>query len=209
MKNVIKLNSAISERGISLIEGVLYLVIALSVIVGGIVFFQQAQLSSNVTDMARAGVSMSSETRGLFQNQRGFGTDNITGALVSAGAVPSNFESADGEAIIHPFGGGNVAIKGYDTHFGMALGDLSEEACIRLASVGATGQGSLGTGITGILVDSEVGADDAGTVTGGSVASPSGGAIDGLKDESTLPYGAADAAGDCGDGVGLFVMYAR
>ncbi|MFG6574241.1 TadE/TadG family type IV pilus assembly protein, partial [Sulfitobacter sp. 1A13353] len=59
MKLTVKLGVATRRRAISLIEGVLYLVIALAVIVGGIVFFQQSQLSNAVTDTARAAVGIS------------------------------------------------------------------------------------------------------------------------------------------------------
>ena len=70
MLNSPSLENSIRKRGISLIEAVLYLVIALSVIVGGIVFFQQAQLSNQITDTARMSTGVSSQVRGLFQNQR-------------------------------------------------------------------------------------------------------------------------------------------
>ncbi|CAN0576353.1 unnamed protein product, partial [Laminaria digitata] len=69
------INHSAKKRGISLIEGVLYLVLALSVIVGGIVFFQQAQLSNNVTNTSRAMTGISSEIRGLYQNAQDFGVD--------------------------------------------------------------------------------------------------------------------------------------
>ena len=46
------------QRGISLIEGILYLVLAISVVVGGIVVFQNAQLSNRVTEAARGIVTV-------------------------------------------------------------------------------------------------------------------------------------------------------
>lgn len=147
---MISLTNAARERGISLIEAVLYLVIALAVIVGGIVFFQQAQLSSSVTDTARAGVSISSETRGLYQNQRSFGTGDITSALVSAGAVPSNFQDDAGN-IVHPFDG-TVRVDGNVDGFAVTFVDFSEAACLRLGSVGEGKQGQLGTGIEGLTI---------------------------------------------------------
>ena len=144
--------SAARQRGISLIEGVLYLVIALAVIVGGIVFFQQAQLSNQVTDTARAAVGISSQTRGLYQNQRAFndaGTpNNLTATLIASGSVPSNFLDSDGDSIVHPFG--NVMqVFGSRQDFVLQFTDLSEEACLRLATAGQGGTGPLGTGITG------------------------------------------------------------
>ena len=109
MNKLSTLSMAARKRGISLIEAVLYLVIALAVIVGGIVFFQQAQLSNQVTDTARAGVGISSQFRGLYQSQRSFGEAPLTGAVLASGSVPSNFQSDTG--IVHPFGG-DVTVNG-------------------------------------------------------------------------------------------------
>jgi len=110
------------RRAISLIEGVLYLVIALAVIVGGIVFFQQSQLSNAVTDTARAAVGISSQLRALYQNQNVFGDNvDLTAAAVKSGAVPSNFIGGEaGERIVHPFNGGGVAITGLGRGFVMS-----------------------------------------------------------------------------------------
>lgn len=198
MKNILTLSTLARERGISLIEGVLYLVIALAVIVGGIVFFQQAQLSSNVTDTSRALVSISSETRGLYRNQRTFGAnqDDLTPALLKAGAVPSNFRDGDGN-IVHPFGG-NISVEAYQETFAVILDGLDEEACARLAPVGEGGQGSAGTNIVGVTTPA-----DGGPIFEGLGNLPS------MKDSSAIPYTAATAATDCVDGGRLAFMYGR
>lgn len=158
MKTNIKLNNHARKRGISLIEAVLYLVIALAVIVGGIVFFQQAQLSNQITDTARMSTGVSSQVRGLFQNQRSFGDDDLTAAMVKSGAVPSNFISETSNLfgtrteVVHPFGG-TVEVHGYDTYFEIQFNDLPPAACLRLMTVGLDGSGSIGTGITGLSVE--------------------------------------------------------
>lgn len=187
---MISLTKAARERGISLIEGVLYLVIALSVIVGGVVFFQQAQLSSSVTDTARAGAGISSETRALYQNQRSFGTGDITEALLAAGAVPSNFQNGTGDAITHPFGG-SVTVTGDTEGFSLEMTDVTEAACLRLGSVSDTGQGSMGTGITGVDIVSGTGTP--------ATASP-----------DNLPVDASNLASDCDPaGSNMTFFYAR
>lgn len=152
------LSAATRKRGISLIEAVLYLVIALAVIVGGIVFFQQAQLSNQITDTARMSTGVSSQVRGLFQSQRSFGTDQLTEAMVKSGAVPSNFVSITPVnpyfteyEIVLPFGG-DVEIFGQDSYFVMQFNGLPKAACLRLMSVGLDGSGSVGTGITGVTI---------------------------------------------------------
>jgi len=140
------------QRGISLIEGILYLVLAISVVVGGIVVFQNAQLSNRVTDTARGIVTIASETRALHQNARDFGTADLTPALVNAGAVPSNFLNNDGTDVRHPWGGA-VTITGADQQFTIALADVPSDACVRLASVDARGQGVAGIGIASVSFD--------------------------------------------------------
>ena len=189
--------SAARQRGISLIEGVLYLVIALAVIVGGIVFFQQAQLSNQVTDTARAGVGISSQARGLYQNQRTFGQGaDLTAALLASGSVPSNFVNASDDGIAHPFGGGAVTVTGNNDGFAMTLTDLSEEACLRLATVGAGGTGPLGTGIEGMTFVAE----DGGTAVDFTAE---------VDAANAAPVTAADAATSCGDDVDVTVFYNR
>lgn len=171
MKNLATLSSKARARGISLIEAVLYLVIALAVIVGGIVFFQQAQLSNQVTDTSRASVGISSQTRALYQNQRSFGTDPITAALLQSGAVPSNFVAGAGtedspEVIQHPFGG-NIVVTGAEAGFTLTFDGMSAAACTRLATVGEGGDGPLGTGIATMQIN---GATAAAVVTAADAA---------------------------------------
>jgi len=200
MKKLSTLSAAARKRGISLIEAVLYLVIALAVIVGGIVFFQQAQLSNQVTDTARAGVGISSQVRGLYQSQRSFGEASLTSAVVASGSVPSNFQGGNDAVtgdptIVHPFGG-DVTVNGNGDGFAMTFVDMSEAACLRLATVGEGGEGPLGTGIEGMTI-----ADDNSGLTY-SEASP-------LAPAETAPVTAATAAGLCADNVDVTVFYTR
>ncbi|MFX4300144.1 type 4 pilus major pilin [Pseudosulfitobacter pseudonitzschiae] len=186
------INHSAKKRGISLIEGVLYLVLALSVIVGGIVFFQQAQLSNNVTNTSRAMTGISSEIRGLYQNAQDFGVDatDLTEVILAAGGVPSNFvdnagtptDSVD-DAIVTPFDG-NVEIYAEDggagttnaEYFVIELENLGEAECIRLATVSASGDGPLGTNIMGVGIMAGPGAvgnyDSAATVSDLATAVP-------------------------------------
>lgn len=196
MKKLSTLSMAARKRGISLIEAVLYLVIALAVIVGGIVFFQQAQLSNQVTDTARAGVGISSQVRGLYQSQRSFGEDELTSAVLASGSVPSNFQSDTG--IVHPFGG-DVTVNGNDGGFAMTFTDMSEAACLRLATVGEGGEGPLGTGIEGM------------TFTGSGDTAPdfSSALTAQVPAGNAAPVTAATAAGECEDDVDVTIFYTR
>jgi len=154
MKFTAILGASARRRAVSLIEGVLYLVIALAVIVGGIVFFQQSQLSNRVTDTARAAVGISSQLRALYANQNVFGDNvDLTAAAVKSGAVPSNFIGGEaGESIVHPFNGGSLTISGIGRGFVMSYAGISPAACQRIATIDETGAGPMGIGIAGVTI---------------------------------------------------------
>jgi hypothetical protein len=139
------------QRGVSLIEGILYLVFALSVVIGGIVLFQSAQLSNRVTESARGLVAISSETRALHQNARSFGASgtDLNPALLNAGAVPSNFQDNAGTGIRHPWNGA-VNVTAEDQEFTIELVGIPSDACSRISTVDARGQGVAGIGITSV-----------------------------------------------------------
>ena len=82
-------------RGFTLIEITLVLAVGLGLIVGGLMFFQQAQTSSEVTDKTRALVSISSEVRAQYRSKTnlydlndpasgGVATGTTTGAAIAA-----------------------------------------------------------------------------------------------------------------------------
>jgi hypothetical protein len=185
------------ERGISLIEGILYLVLAIGVVAGGIQVFQNAQLSSRVTDAARGVVTISSETRALHQNARDFGTAALTGSLLNAGAVPASFQDNAGTAIRHPWGG-NVEVTGADQVFTIELEDLPSEACVRLAAVDARGQGVAGIGIASV------------EFTAASTPAAFGG-TPGAAAVVPVPVTPVAAANGCGNqsGANVTITYAR
>jgi len=56
------------RRGVTLIEAVLFISVALGLIVGGLVFYQQASLSARVNQQVRVLSGIVAETRALFQN---------------------------------------------------------------------------------------------------------------------------------------------
>lgn len=80
-----------SRRGITLIEAILFVSISLGLIVGGIVFYQQAALSARVNDQTRHFSSQFSEIRALL-NTTSWKTGlsdarEINDVLVSSGAI--------------------------------------------------------------------------------------------------------------------------
>lgn len=77
-----KMLNKLRKRGFTLIEITLVLAVGLGLIVGGLMFFQQAQASSEVTDKTRAIVSVSTEMRAQART-----ASNFT-ALIGEAAAP-------------------------------------------------------------------------------------------------------------------------
>lgn len=138
------------KRGATLIEGILFVVIALGLMIGGIVLFQQVSLSSRVNDAVRTVVSVQSETRGMHQNTATFGNSAaITPALIAAGAVPGKLVS--GTTLNNEFGG-TITVTGDGATFDVAYTNVPPEACVRLVPFSANGQGVAGVGIESVAI---------------------------------------------------------
>ena len=141
------------KRGVTLIEAVLYISIALALIVGGLVFFQQASLAQRTNSAVRNISAIASETRGLYQQQNSF-VGFTQAALINAGAVPTSLISGTdlrnewGGTILAASTGGNGA--GADSGFTVTYPGLPTAACIRLATTDASGTGRVGSGIRSI-----------------------------------------------------------
>ena len=141
------------QRGITMIEFILYLILALAVVIGGIVTYQSGLLSSRVNDVTRGLVSISSETRGLHQNASTYGSAVVlNAALINAGVIPSTFLGATAPSIRHPFNG-DMTVTGQDQEFTITLADVPTNACIRITSVDTRGNGVAGIGITGVSIE--------------------------------------------------------
>ncbi|CAN0599192.1 unnamed protein product, partial [Laminaria digitata] len=135
-------------------------------IVGGIVFFQQAQLSNNVTNTSRTITGISSQVRGIFLSSQNFGPDgtDLTESILAAGGVPSNFIDNNGTAgdstddrISSPFDG-DVEVYSEDggagtigsQFFVIEIENLGEAECVRLATLSPTGDGPLGVNMVAL-----------------------------------------------------------
>jgi hypothetical protein len=100
-----KANPLRRHRAVTLIEAVLYISIALALIVGGLVFFQQASAAARTSATVRQLSATLAETRVLLKAHPATteGT-NITALLISAGAVPQDMVTSP-TTLSNPFGG--------------------------------------------------------------------------------------------------------
>jgi hypothetical protein len=102
------------NRAVTLIEAVLYISIALALIVGGLVFFQQASTAAKTSALVRQLSAIVAETRILLQGQSlpawsNYATFETTGLnvnpmLIAAGAVPTDMVTG-AATLNNPFGG--------------------------------------------------------------------------------------------------------
>lgn len=151
------------RRGVTLIEAVLFISIALGLIVGGLVFFQQASLAARTNDAVRSISSIASETRAAYRTQ-----DNFSGldasVLISAGAVPTSQVNQAQGTIVSEWNT-NVTVEGSDatiytgsgltgyanSFFVITYENIPEAACTRLTTA-SDGNGPIGPGIVTVFV---------------------------------------------------------
>ena len=149
------------KRGVTLIEAVLYISIALALIVGGLVFFQQASLAQRTNSAVRNISAIASETRGLYQQQNDF--EGFTqAALINAGAVPTSLIGGTAAApiLVNEWGGnivagGTAAVAGppafaVNSGFFVTYPNVPTAACVRLTSTDGSGSGRVGSGIRAV-----------------------------------------------------------
>lgn len=123
MKNL----NSLRKRGFTLIEITLVLIIGLGLIVGGLVYFSQAQSGSEVTDKTRAIVSISSEVRSQYRMKANFdevATDATAPLATSAFAVRSGLQESTFN---------DIALTGTGQTFTITMSNLAEGVCERLA----------------------------------------------------------------------------
>ena len=166
------------SRGVTLIEAVLYISIALALIIGGLVFYQQASLAARVSQQIRVVSSIVSESRAMFTDPSSLVSlpsitvssveqmALMTGArldtiLISAGSIAPdvilNPPRGSGPFTIYlenEWGGGIYVVGGRtpDNQLSLviALGSIPRAACTRLAWSGPDGQGAVSDGIRAV-----------------------------------------------------------
>lgn len=157
------------QRAVTLIEAVLFISVALGLIVGGIVFFQQASLNARISAQVRVLSSIVAESRALMNNQD---ADTRLGAagdvLVAAGSVPARIiadppiqwnpgnpadvtrlktEWDTGLVISNSWAAVGFGVgSAYEYYLTLTLHDIPVEACVRLAPTDASGKTVFGDG---------------------------------------------------------------
>lgn len=93
-------------RGVTLIEAVLYIAISLALIVGGLLFYQQASLQSRTNSVVRTYSAMIAEARIVAGEVSSLNADYFEEILYARGSIPAeNWDATKplGERLRFPF----------------------------------------------------------------------------------------------------------
>ena len=205
-----------ARRGVTLIEAVLFISIALGLIVGGLVFFQQASLAARTNDAVRSISSFASEIRAAYRTQDSF--SGLTAAvLINSGAVPPGMLNADGTGIVNEWnqtaiirgnlaginsvysgttGGGVIGDATQAQYFEIEYTNIPVAACTRLATSN-TGSGPIGPGIVAVRVRNSSATAD--ITPAGTVSNVNGPTNVSLNGQVSISPAAAAAACNVGD----------
>jgi hypothetical protein len=149
------------RRAVTLIEAVLFIAIALGIIIGGLVFYQQAVTARQTQETVRLVRSLVVEGRTMMKRAgvtEWQGPDNLANVLIKSNAVPSNYISDSGTEIQSPWGKAlRVGAEDQSLVLGLPagtietmtlrLGDVPPKVCARLTPFNSDGNGLLGDGI--------------------------------------------------------------
>jgi len=135
-----KVNPLRRNRAVTLIEAVLYISIALALIVGGLVFFQQASTAAKTSTMVRQLSAAMAEARILLKGMPPSNVSlTVTPMLISAGAVPRDMVVSP-TVLSNPFGGTTAFYTAFQLaqqQIFIQLTNVPQAVCARLLT--ATG----------------------------------------------------------------------
>lgn len=163
---------SLRQRGVTLIEAVLFIAIALGLIVGGIVFYQQAQFAGRMAKLVNLTANILTEASALalsypmdpsvLMSRFGGGQDDLGDIFVKMGSIPEEyvFTYRSGRSIIlHPWEmsigeAGRIQVRvttfgnAGQTNIQLNFLDLPAAACPRIVAFTASGDGLFGGGQT-------------------------------------------------------------
>jgi hypothetical protein len=154
------------RRGATLIEAVLFIAVALGLIIGGLVFYEQARLSAMTRETVSLLSALGADVTRLYKSNRNTsdGQDANLWAnrvLVASGAVPPNAMTDNPDEIVAPWDGRievlvilEEATGGRDFQtFAFYIWDVPPQICARLAYFDRDGNGALGFRALGTIID--------------------------------------------------------
>jgi len=143
------------QRAVTLIEAVLFISVALGLIVGGIVFFQQASTARMAMETTRMAKALVSEIRALARNSPGFSAlpAEMATLLEAGDLVPKQFLQETPSAscsLKTPWGScgsAQVFASGETMTIAITFQDVPHSLCTRLVPYNREGEGPMGNGV--------------------------------------------------------------
>lgn len=162
-----------TRRGVTFIELIGVLVVAIIIIAGALALYSEANTSSRTNQLLVAIGALTGSVRALHANAANYGgalknnktvdsSENLVNVLVNANAVPPGLLiTGDGSTatpyeINHAFGG-NIRVRGVGQLFAIAAQSLDQDICIRVATESTAKSSS---GLRGVYVGNDNGGDD-------------------------------------------------
>jgi len=156
------------RHAVTLIEAVLFVAVALTLILGGLVFFQQARTSQQTASTIRLVQALVAEGRWFYRNgdlraPRAEAID-ITEILIKSGGVPSSYVNTEDLSWLRTAWGGKVEVHSIEQSDIFPVLENSERVrigfyeglpvriCTRLAVFDSDGVGIIGDGVSYVRV---------------------------------------------------------
>lgn len=166
MRRQLNFFKARRQRGATLIEGVLFVVIGMGLILGGFALYLHFSEGSRTNNAVRSIIGIQSGVRALYMGNSDFPAagDDLEGAVIRSGLVSANLISEDGKLVNE--WNGPITVRGFNGGFVVDYGAVSVDACVRLAVHNPQGVGNAGLGIGAVIINGVVAdADGDGEVT--------------------------------------------
>jgi hypothetical protein len=152
------------RRAVTLIEAVLFIAVALTLIVGGLVFYRQASTGAMTQRLISLISALSVEMNAIHERTEVPWEGLEAGPILAAsGAIPPNALNAAGDGAVAPWDGRMRMILSYGANPGFEefgdqkhlyhLYDVPPQICSRLAYFDKSGMGALGFPIAMIAID--------------------------------------------------------
>lgn len=120
------------QAGASLVEAVLFLVIAAVILIGVFALFSGAFSSSKVQTEMSYMQTLAGDVESLYATNHDYGTADITATLTSTKSAPSPM--IVGATLVNSWGG-QVTVTGASTDFVISSAGVPQKECIQLAQI--------------------------------------------------------------------------
>jgi len=133
----------IKQKGLTLIEVMVALVVAGLVIGGALALYSQANNQQTTNTLTTAVTAIRTSVKNFYASTGSYGSGSLNSTLSQAGKFPTSL-SINGATVKHP-AGGNVVVTGLGSTFSIQLTSVPTEVCANLAT-SITGFSSLTIG---------------------------------------------------------------